>query len=176
MCIRDSPTICAIEYIFWGSPYSLILYLGAIASATADTWGTEIGYFSKSSPRLILSKMKVSRGTSGGITYLGTLGSIFGGFIIGLIGQKFFGMDNLIQTINPETYMVRDFNITMNFALKTAREIPIPLHKAVLDHKWHDHVDKLKAQISRLMAMVRARIFLSFGIGTGFNFLDGDSI
>ena len=64
----------------------------------------------------------------------------------------------------------------MNFALKTAREIPIPLHKAVIDYKWHDQVDKLKAQISRLMAMVRARIFLSFGIGTGFNFLDGDSI
>ena len=93
------PTICAIEYIFWGSPYSLILYLGAISSATADTWGTEIGYFSKSSPRLILSKKKVSRGTSGAITYLGTLGSIFGGFIIGLIGQKFFGIDNLIIPI-----------------------------------------------------------------------------
>ena len=91
-------------------------------------------------------------------------------------GEVYFGMDNLIQIINPETYMVRDFNITMNFALKTARGIPIPLHKAVLDNKWHDQVDKLKAQISRMMAMVRARIFLSFGIGTGFNFLDGDSI
>ena len=91
-------------------------------------------------------------------------------------GEIYFGMDNLIQNISPETYMVRDFNITMNFALKTAREIPIPLHKAVIDYKWHDQVDKLKAQISRMMAMVRARIFLSFGIGTGFNFLDGDSI
>lgn len=91
-------------------------------------------------------------------------------------GEVSFGMDNLIQNITPETYMVRDFNITMNFALKTAREIPIPLHKAVIDYKWHDQVDKLKAQISRMMAMVRARIFLSFGIGTGFNFLDGDSI
>ena len=91
-------------------------------------------------------------------------------------GEVSFGMDNLIQNITPETYMVRDFNITMNFALKTAREIPIPLHKAVIDYKWHDQVDQLKAQISRMMAMVRARIFLSFGIGTGFNFLDGDSI
>ena len=91
-------------------------------------------------------------------------------------GEIYFGMDNLIQKISPETNMVRDFNITMNFALKTAREIPIPLHKAVIDYKWHDQVDKLKAQISRMMAMVRARIFLSFGIGTGFNFLDGDSI
>ena len=105
MCIRDSPTICAIEYIFWGSPYSLILYLGAIASATADTWGTEIGYFSKSSPRLIFSKMKVSRGTSGGITYLGTLGSIFGGFIIALIGQKFFGIENLIVPITMAGFL-----------------------------------------------------------------------
>ncbi len=93
------PTICAIGYIFWGSPHSSILYLGGIAAATADTWGTEIGYFSKSSPTLIFSKKKVSRGTSGGITYLGTLGSIFGGFIIGLIGQTFFGIENLIIPI-----------------------------------------------------------------------------
>ena len=92
------------------------------------------------------------------------------------MGEGYFGMNNLIQIINPETYMVRDFNISMNLALKTARGVPVPLHKAVLDYKWHDQVDKLKAQISRMMAMVRARIFLSFGIGTGFNFLDGDSI
>ena len=89
------PTICAIEYIFWGSPYSSIFFLGAISSATADTWGTEIGYFSKASPTLIFSKKKVSRGTSGGITILGTLSSICGGFIIGLIAHFSFGIENI---------------------------------------------------------------------------------
>ena len=59
------PTICAIEYIFWGSPYSSIFFLGAISSATADTWGTEIGYFSKASPTLIFFVIIIGMVTAG---------------------------------------------------------------------------------------------------------------
>ncbi|MEC7821153.1 MAG: DUF92 domain-containing protein, partial [Candidatus Neomarinimicrobiota bacterium] len=51
---------------------------------------------SKASPRLIFSKKKVSRGTSGGITILGTLSSICGGFIIGLIAHYYFDIENII--------------------------------------------------------------------------------
>ena len=51
---------------------------GAIAAAAADTWATEIGAFSPIPPRLATTWRRVTRGTSGGITLLGTLGGVAG--------------------------------------------------------------------------------------------------
>ena len=51
---------------------------GALASATADTWATEIGSFSPRPPRLITTWAPVPRGASGGITVLGTAGGVAG--------------------------------------------------------------------------------------------------
>ena len=51
---------------------------GAIAAAAADTWATEIGAFSPIPPRLATTWRRVTRGTSGGITVLGTLGGVAG--------------------------------------------------------------------------------------------------
>ncbi|MBN1352932.1 DUF92 domain-containing protein [candidate division KSB1 bacterium] len=62
------------------------LYLGALAAVTADTWGTEIGFFAKKMPRLILNFKPVARGTSGGITIEGTLAGFAGATIIGFSG------------------------------------------------------------------------------------------
>jgi uncharacterized protein (TIGR00297 family) len=59
-----------------------LLYLAALAVATADTWGTEIGVLSKSQPRSILSLRKVEPGTSGGISMLGTAGGALGAIIV----------------------------------------------------------------------------------------------
>ena len=55
---------------------------GAIAAAAADTWATEIGAFSPFPPRLITSGKRVTRGASGGITALGTLGGVAGALTI----------------------------------------------------------------------------------------------
>ena len=55
---------------------------GAIAAASADTWATEIGAFSPFAPRLITSGRRVTRGTSGGITLLGTLGAVAGAVVM----------------------------------------------------------------------------------------------
>ena len=55
---------------------------GAIAAAAADTWATEIGAFSPIPPRLVTSWRRVTRGTSGGITLLGTLGGCVGAVTI----------------------------------------------------------------------------------------------
>jgi len=58
---------------------------GALAAATADTWATEIGSLSPSPPRLITTWARVTRGVSGGITPLGTLGGIAGACAIAVL-------------------------------------------------------------------------------------------
>lgn len=68
--------------IFW-----YMIFLGAIAAATADTWGTEIGAFSSHDPISILNFKKVPQGTSGGLTIIGTSGALVGAFLIGVTGK-----------------------------------------------------------------------------------------
>jgi uncharacterized membrane protein len=51
---------------------------GALAASAADTWGTEIGMLSKSSPRMITTWRTVPTGTSGGVSAIG-LGAIVAG-------------------------------------------------------------------------------------------------
>ncbi len=64
-----------------------LIFLGAIAAATADTWGTEIGAFSKYEPVSILTRKHVPQGTSGGLTIIGTSGALFGSFLIAIAGK-----------------------------------------------------------------------------------------
>jgi uncharacterized protein (TIGR00297 family) len=54
------------------------VFAGALTAAAADTWATEIGAFSPTSPRLITSGAPVPHGASGGITALGTVGGVVG--------------------------------------------------------------------------------------------------
>lgn len=59
-------------------------FAASLASATADTWATEIGRRSPTQPRLVTNWTPVPAGTDGGMTLLGTLGGIAGaGFIAG---------------------------------------------------------------------------------------------
>ncbi len=62
-------------------------FSGALATATADTWATEIGVLATQPPRLITSGRRVARGTSGGITSLGTLAAAAGALATGLVVQ-----------------------------------------------------------------------------------------
>lgn len=57
-------------------------FAGALAAANADTWATEIGTRSRTPPRLITSWARVSAGTDGGMTLLGTVGGTAGAALI----------------------------------------------------------------------------------------------
>ncbi len=59
-------------------------YIGAFATATADTWATELGTLSTGTPRSILTGQHVPTGTSGGITALGTSVAAAGATALGL--------------------------------------------------------------------------------------------
>lgn len=66
------------------SPTWFPLFIGIMATVTADTWATELGTLSRRPPRLITNGRVVEVGTSGGISTLGTVVSLAGGLIIGL--------------------------------------------------------------------------------------------
>ena len=50
----------------------------------SDTWATEFGKLSKHKPLSIISLKPMDHGLSGGVTRIGTLGSLMGSCIIGL--------------------------------------------------------------------------------------------
>ena len=65
-------------------------FIGAIATATADTLASEIGVLDQN-PRLITTFQKVDPGTNGAVSTLGTAVGIFGAAVIG-IASYFLGI------------------------------------------------------------------------------------
>jgi len=68
-----------------GRALALAAFAGSVAAATADTWATEIGRFSRVAPRSVRTWRTVAPGVSGGITPLGTAASVAGAAFIGAV-------------------------------------------------------------------------------------------
>ena len=64
-------------------------YAGALAAVNADTWATELGTLSTAPPWMITTGQKVEKGTSGGITLVGTLAALTGAALIGGVAGTF---------------------------------------------------------------------------------------
>ena len=67
----------------------LALGAGALASAAADTWATEIGTGGEHTPRLVGSWRAVPPGTSGAVSVPGTIGLLAGAMFMGLVAFQF---------------------------------------------------------------------------------------
>lgn len=79
-----------------GSPALLAAFVGALAEANADTWATELGVLARQKPRLITTGRVVPPGTSGGVTWLGTLSALSGAALIGGLAALFRGDRRLL--------------------------------------------------------------------------------
>lgn len=58
----------------------------SLAAAAADTWATSLGALSRSNPRHLITRRPVPRGTSGGVSIVGSLGAVAGGLSVALAG------------------------------------------------------------------------------------------
>jgi len=76
-----------------------LAFAGAMAAVNADTWSTELGVLSPISPRLITTGKTVERGTSGGITFLGTLSSLAGAALVGIVAVIFIPFAELLPSL-----------------------------------------------------------------------------
>ncbi|MGM0400734.1 MAG: DUF92 domain-containing protein [Chloroflexota bacterium] len=61
-------------------------FVGAIATATADVWATELGMLSSRPPRLINTGARVMRGAAGAISLLGLVASLAAASLTGFAG------------------------------------------------------------------------------------------
>ena len=81
-------------------PVAFMLYagfIGALATATADTWATELGVLGGQSPRMITNlRLHVPPGTSGAVSIAGTIASVAGALFIGVAFAAFTTIDGLL--------------------------------------------------------------------------------
>ncbi|OAB43637.1 DUF92 domain-containing protein [Paenibacillus antarcticus] len=74
--------LCMLNAI-WPHPEWSYLFIGIMATVTADTWATEIGSLSTRPPRSVLNGKVLTVGTSGGVSLLGSAAAAAGGAMIG---------------------------------------------------------------------------------------------
>jgi len=76
----------------------VVMYVGCVATAAADTLASEIGV-TGGIPRLITTLKQVPIGTNGGVTLTGELVALFGGFIVSLVAL-------LLNVITPQMMLI----------------------------------------------------------------------
>ncbi|MFX0161985.1 MAG: DUF92 domain-containing protein [Candidatus Hodarchaeota archaeon] len=102
-------TLMAAFFLITNNSCLVLGYLAAISNVTGDTWATEIGVFSKEDPRWILNpKKRVLKGTSGGVSLLGTMVAFTASlfifstyFLVDFIGQRFSSISSPETEIFP---------------------------------------------------------------------------
>ncbi|MGC9037803.1 MAG: DUF92 domain-containing protein [Candidatus Micrarchaeia archaeon] len=82
-------------YHFASAKLLILVYAASISGITADKFASEIGVLD-GTPLMLLTMQKVKKGTSGGVTWLGTVSSFVGALIIALtlpiVGIGAFGV------------------------------------------------------------------------------------
>jgi uncharacterized protein (TIGR00297 family) len=81
--------IVLLHLLYPDALWPWLAFSGAFAAANADTWATELGILNPGRPRLITTWKRVPKGTSGGISPVGTLATAAGAALVGLIGWLF---------------------------------------------------------------------------------------
>ena len=75
-----------LHYFYPTSPWVWLAFAASLAAVNADTWSTELGVLNPHPPRMITNPARVvEKGTSGGVSLLGTLAALAGSALIGLL-------------------------------------------------------------------------------------------
>jgi uncharacterized protein (TIGR00297 family) len=85
-------TLFAVGHVFFpDAVWTWIGFAASLAAVNADTWATELGVLNPSAPRLITHLHKrVEKGTSGGVSVVGTLASLLGAALISSVSTLVF--------------------------------------------------------------------------------------
>ena len=168
------PLILLIASMFNPCWWSYMFFLAALASATADTWATEIGTLSGARPISLRNFARVPAGSSGAVSGLGTAAAVAGSCLIGLFGG-FYGQTGGFNTFAFVTVSVSGFAgcvidsilgatvqaqySTCDGVLSEAEDAPLRLAKGV---PWVRN-DMVNFISSACAAVICWFIFLSLG-------------
>ena len=76
-----------LSYFRPDDPRLWLAFAAVLAAVNADTWATELGVLNPKPPRLITHPARrVEKGTSGGISLVGTFAALAGAGLIGILG------------------------------------------------------------------------------------------
>jgi uncharacterized protein (TIGR00297 family) len=84
--------VISVFYYFYPETILVIAYCIAIGSANSDTWASEIGSLSKHRPMFVRTLKRVEKGTSGAISFLGTVAALGGAILIASLGFYLFSL------------------------------------------------------------------------------------
>jgi len=90
------PSLISVAYFLNPSPALFAAFAGVIATATADTWATELGVLSKNA-WLVTSFKKVKSGLSGAVSLQGFAASAAGGAFVALSAIALNVLNNAID-------------------------------------------------------------------------------
>jgi uncharacterized protein (TIGR00297 family) len=93
--------IAAASAVLFGvfqQPLFVVMYVGCVASAAADTLASEIGV-TGGIPRLITTLKRVPIGTNGGITVTGETVALLGGFAVSVVAM-------LLHVVTPQMMVI----------------------------------------------------------------------
>jgi uncharacterized protein (TIGR00297 family) len=78
----------ALHYFYPHEPWVWVGFAASLAAVNSDTWATELGVLNPNPPRMITNLTKVvEKGTSGGISLVGTLASLAGSALIAFLAS-----------------------------------------------------------------------------------------
>ena len=74
-----------LHFFFPTASWPWLAFTASMAAVNADTWATELGVLNLAPPRLITNGQSVEKGTSGAISFYGTLSALAGAAVIGAL-------------------------------------------------------------------------------------------
>jgi uncharacterized protein (TIGR00297 family) len=78
----------ALHFFFPNELWPWLGFAASLAAVNGDTWATELGVLNPNPPRMITNLNKVvEKGTSGGISVIGTFASLAGSALIGILAS-----------------------------------------------------------------------------------------
>lgn len=92
----------ALHGLFPEAAWPWIGFAGALGAVNADTWATELGVLNPTPPRLITDlRKRVEKGTSGGVSLVGTLASLAGAALIAVLAALLFPLPYPLSSFLP---------------------------------------------------------------------------